>query len=423
MYKEYIFTIFRAFLRIKKSNKIFYNKMVDIATSLVEMIETDNVLSLSSVLNDETAVNYKHSSYNFNGGKTFDIPSLSIAILNKARAISDLLISKGADPNLGDRYRRTPVFYACFCGDSSSLKQMLERNSKLFGYYSTGDYLGGPAMHPLFAAVNNAHYECVEILLNNGVDVNTRDGNGMTGLMKSAMNGYAELMNLFIQKGADLSMTDNSGRNFLHYVAWFGKVNAPNLMAHRPVYDAQDDLGMTPLHIACLHKRKDLIKSFVLGGSDLTKEDNDGRTAEQISIQAKHTSANVIFQEHRSNSTTASTGEPIIAMDYHSQLEMMKKYATDLKQRSFEHLSIIKELEKAVLSYGKELMDARNSYDEINHTYEKLKLEVNRACLVCMKRPSKHMCAACNSCFCDACLHALGWKCNVCSTANNCAFV
>lgn len=389
--------------------------MTDATALLINSIETGNDAALNEILNNEITVDYKCALYNFKSVDIPDIPILSIAILNKSYNICELLINKGANLNLPDRYKKTPVFYACFCGESSILKQMLKKNSKLFEYYSANGHYDESVMHPLFAAVNNAHYDCVEVLLDNGVDANTSDGNGMTGLMKSAMNGYTELMDLFMCKGANVEQTDIFGRNMLHYIAWFGRIDCSNMNFQRAVYNTQDYLGMTPLHIACLHKRKDLIRYLVFGGTDLSMEDKTGKTAEEISLEARHTSAGRIFEEGKLNNLTASAGDSITELDYRTQFETMKKYATNLKQKSHERTNMIKELEEHVVVFGKMILDMKKLQNNMEIAYDQLNRLVTRKCIICMKSSGPIKCENCDSRFCNSCYEAAKRSCLVCA--------
>ncbi len=57
----------------------------------------------------------------------------------------------------------------------------------------------------------------VELFLKGGMDVETREGSGVTALMYAALNGHGEVAGLLIDKGAQVNAQDNLGRRALDY--------------------------------------------------------------------------------------------------------------------------------------------------------------------------------------------------------------
>ena len=55
-------------------------------------------------------------------------------------------------------------------------------------------------------------------LLEKGADINKRDNEGCTCLMRASYGGYTDLVIYLIRKGADKTVTDNAGRTALQYV-------------------------------------------------------------------------------------------------------------------------------------------------------------------------------------------------------------
>ena len=56
-------------------------------------------------------------------------------------------------------------------------------------------------------ATRRGDLEKVRLLLENGADINSKDGRGQTALMNAAHAGQVELIRLLIEKGADLDVT------------------------------------------------------------------------------------------------------------------------------------------------------------------------------------------------------------------------
>jgi len=86
-----------------------------------------------------------------------------------------------------------------------------QRNEKIIGLLlqyganvNTNDLLG---ITPLMNAIRNGYIEIVKLLLENGVNINTKVF-GITPLIHAIRNGYAEIVKLLLEKGADINTND-----------------------------------------------------------------------------------------------------------------------------------------------------------------------------------------------------------------------
>ena len=67
----------------------------------------------------------------------------------------------------------------------------------------------------LIYASENGHIEIVEVLLDNGADVNAYNNYGNTALMMASENGHIEIVEMLLKKGADLDAKNNDGETAL----------------------------------------------------------------------------------------------------------------------------------------------------------------------------------------------------------------
>ena len=87
-----------------------------------------------------------------------------------------LLLDKGADPNIPDEFRKTPLIWA-----------------------SLGD----------------GHIEIVKLLLDRGVDINIVSKYGQSALAYASYFGNTDIVKLLLDKGADPNIVDNDGKTAL----------------------------------------------------------------------------------------------------------------------------------------------------------------------------------------------------------------
>lgn len=103
-------------------------------------------------------------------------------------------------------------------------------------------------------------FETVKLLVDNGVDVNAKDANGETALMKLAGKRYvpdvAESIRYLMEGGADAAIADKDGLNILFHINGWENYYNPY----------EEDIDPT------------IISDFIEAGNDLEQEDVFGRT-------------------------------------------------------------------------------------------------------------------------------------------------
>ncbi len=104
------------------------------------------------------------------------------------------LLSKGADVNLADRMRWTPLHIAVRNGRQDIVELLVNKGANL-------NLTNNRGQTPLHIAVNSGHKEIVELLITKGADVNIMAGseNALTLARKA---GNAEIIDLLTKNGA-----------------------------------------------------------------------------------------------------------------------------------------------------------------------------------------------------------------------------
>ena len=60
------------------------------------------------------------------------------------------------------------------------------------------------------------HLKVIKYLIENGkVNVNSKDDDGWTALMRASWRGYSEIVKYLVEKGADINIKNNDGKTTL----------------------------------------------------------------------------------------------------------------------------------------------------------------------------------------------------------------
>jgi len=82
----------------------------------------------------------------------------------------------------------------------------------------------------LFEATRQGDIERVTLLLDQGVDVNTKDEEGRTSLHIASWRGHFDIASLLLKNGADINARDNFGDTSLHDCCWKESVESVNFL-------------------------------------------------------------------------------------------------------------------------------------------------------------------------------------------------
>ena len=108
-----------------------------------------------------------------------------------------------------------------------------------------------------------------------------RDSNGRTQLMRAAISGQRAVVASLMQRGANANLKDNAGRSALDHVSVTGDVHmVRTLAANGANVNIQEPNGWTPLMRATYRGFTEMTDVLLAHGADLNIRDNTGRTAE-----------------------------------------------------------------------------------------------------------------------------------------------
>ena len=193
---------------------------------------------------------------------------LSLACSNAHPACVDLLLSHGADANVGDwafMYYLSPLMEAV--------------------RYKTHVDL------TLDEFIDN-RCRCIRSLLTAGVTIDQTDHAGRTSLMLAAWN--IRLTVILVEAGANMNILDNINTSVLHIACMRDtSVDVAEYFLERGAdINAVTTSGITPLHYACTQFMCATVETLLCRGADIDIANNNGRTPLDLTLSNPSISAN-----------------------------------------------------------------------------------------------------------------------------------
>jgi len=132
---------------------------------------------------------------------------------------------------------------------------------------------------PLHWAAARGYEATVRLLLARGANVNNSDSEGGTALHEASACGKQNVVFTLLVKGADPSARTNEGITPLHQAAAANAGDVTKLLLVRSLKpDIVDDRGHTPLHWAACLGHIDIVDLLLLSGAKLVAKDSEERT-------------------------------------------------------------------------------------------------------------------------------------------------
>jgi len=173
-----------------------------------------------------------------------------------------------------DKESESSIHRAAWEGNTKAIKQHLENGRDV----DAKDDLYGDT--PLLWAAGFGHKKIVEMLINEGANVNAKAEQGWTPLHYATGANDRETAELLIANGADLnSKNSNDQITPLHWAAWRGhKEVAGLLIAKGADVNTKNKNEGTPLHNATWKGHMKIVKLLIDNGAALNAKDNEGET-------------------------------------------------------------------------------------------------------------------------------------------------
>jgi ankyrin repeat protein len=232
-------------------------------------------------------------------------------------ALITQLLDNGASVSAQDRFGNTALGVASRSGHRGTVELLLKNRSDI-------SHLNLAGSSALLRAVNANHRKTAELLLKNGADPNQTNIKQISPLIAATYHGNLSLVKLLLNAGAKPQQVDTSGKGPIIYAAGKGYTDILKLLVAKGtnpnhVYgngltalmwaaghsndvplqegvatvqfligkvkklDQADNRGRTALMIAAERNHPAIVKILRAAGADISKTDNTGKTAFQLS--------------------------------------------------------------------------------------------------------------------------------------------
>jgi ankyrin repeat protein len=185
--------------------------------------------------------------------------------------------------SIGVAERQRAFFRACESGHEKVARWLIDR--KLIDINGK-DASGETCLHHALQKYGNT--PLVEMLVENGADVNAAGRNGETPLMR-AMWASREAALFFIQHGGDVGAKWTQDKSLLHLASSTASMEILKALLDKGVdIDIRDSTGATPLHDAVASQAAEAVAYLVSRGADVRAQVKKGYQSALLSGDPAH---------------------------------------------------------------------------------------------------------------------------------------
>lgn len=270
--------------------------------------------------------------------------ALHAAVDKSQKAVIDLLLSKGANPDIVSGQHFTPLIIAAAMGDAAlpMVESLLagKANSELAP--TTGPNAGGAPMHIAASNGSNAilarllaagakpkvlpngstlmhmaaiggNAETVDIVAKAGLSVDAVDNQSRTPLHLTGITGNSAVARKLIDLGASLDKRDSEDSTPLMHAAIQNKPNVVDLLikkgANPDIIVKTDDSVLSPLYGAAINGYDAVVKLLLAAGVSADKKTGDFPYAADMADQAGHASTASLLRSAAKERKAAAKAE------------------------------------------------------------------------------------------------------------------
>lgn len=197
---------------------------------------------------------------------------------------------------------------------------------------------------PLYWAIRYGFPDMVKVLIEDGkANVNqTRKLGLVSPLILAASMGYDDILEILLNNGADIDTSIHGNETALHYSSALGHLKSVEILLKKGAkVDYLNDLGETPLQLAAMGDHTIIANLLLEHGAKLGHTSKDGTTLWHIAIEKQTDDLLELFIQCYMQNNKISTLEftdqirnPLHIAAYYgsvSAVKKLKEYGADLK--------------------------------------------------------------------------------------------
>jgi ankyrin repeat protein len=237
---------------------------------------TTNVLVCASLLGNKNFIKLLiESGADINGQDERGETALTIAVKNGNTELVELLIEKGAEINGKNKDGETALTIAVRSWSPRALAIIIKRQPELNNKTTLTRF--------------TSHIKNIELLIEKGADINSKNMDGETVLMNAIQNGNTELVELLIKNGAEINGKSKDGETALMYAAQNGNTElVARLIKNGAEINGKSKDGETALMFAIFENHTEIVELLIENGANINAQDKKGDTALLLAVQSGH---------------------------------------------------------------------------------------------------------------------------------------
>ncbi|KAK2855771.1 hypothetical protein Q5P01_004506 [Channa striata] len=220
--------------------------------------------------------------------------ALLIAVNKDQLRCIEVLLEHGADPDITNYDKETPLYKACERNNAATVAMLLNHGVGVNTHCIHGcTALQEAVVHdnveicemllkagakqnltnmfgisPLFTAAQSGHLATLRFLLRHGADINSQAADGATALYEAAKNGHEDTVKLLLSQNADANKPGKTGLLPLHIAAQRGSDTIVSMLISATSKARIRRTGISPLHLAAERNRDEVLEILIKAGFD-----------------------------------------------------------------------------------------------------------------------------------------------------------
>ena len=206
-----------------------------------------------------------------NGGHS---PLQSVSI-SGALEVVKTLVRAGAGVNVTDEVGGTCLIYAAYHGHTETVRYLVGLPEVDVNHCDSSDET---ALH---CAVQSGHPDVVQVFIDTGADIDTRNEDGHSPLHSASDSGALEVVKMLVEAGAGVNATDDVGVTCLILAAINGHTEIVRYLVGLPEVDVNRrdrSNNCTALDCAANKGHTDMVQVLIDAGAVRYTNNNDGRS-------------------------------------------------------------------------------------------------------------------------------------------------